>query len=99
MAPPCRHGWEKVQDNDGRVKTGASDGWKEFMRAPTEVREENSFLYTCLKKRESGEIVPLLCSPHQEDGLIFDSVQSGPAVLTNSIGQKGKAGWQLHEAH
>lgn len=38
VAPPCHHGREKVQDDDGRVKTGASDGWKEFMKAPTEVR-------------------------------------------------------------
>lgn len=61
MAPPCHHGWEKVQDNDGRVKTGASDGWKEVMRAPTQVGEENSFPYRSLRKRESGATVPLQC--------------------------------------
>lgn len=38
MAPPCHHGWEKVQDNYGSIKAGASDGWKEFIRAPDKVK-------------------------------------------------------------
>jgi len=76
VAPPCHHSWEKVQDNDGRLKTGASDGWKEFSRAPTEVRVKNSFPHTCLRKRESVEMVPSAVPrcPLWEAGLIFDSV-------------------------
>ena len=111
MAPPCHHGWEKVQDNNGNIKAGASDGWKEFMRAPGKVREENVFPYTCLRKRESGEMVPSAGphSPTWEGGLISDSVLSGPAVLADDIGQKGMNGYEwsravatkspLHKAH
>lgn len=69
---------------------------KKFMKAPTEVREENSFPYTCLRKRKSEEMVPsaVARSPqellHQEGGLIFDSVYSGPVALTDGMEQKGE---------
>lgn len=33
MAPSWHYGQEKVQDNDRIAKPGASNGWKEFMRA------------------------------------------------------------------
>lgn len=45
MAAPCHHGWKKMQDSDGRLKAGASDGWEEFMRAPDKVREGKIFPY------------------------------------------------------
>lgn len=59
MVTPWHHGRVKVQDTGGRVKAGASDGWKESMRGPDRVREEKeTFSFTQLRKGASGEIVP-----------------------------------------
>lgn len=46
MTPPWHHGQEKVQDNDGSVKPGASNGWKEFMRATECLPAKDMMLWT-----------------------------------------------------